>query len=122
MLRSLFATTRRPFLSSLPPVASLAARSMSAMPDAASSKVKLGLCQVLVGMDKTANLASAAVAVREAAGRGAQIVSLPECFNAPYAVDMFAKYAEEIPAQASEINDEQVSHLSSNAALHLCAF
>jgi hypothetical protein len=111
MLQHLFATIHRPLpLKHLtkPNTIYNIRQNMSSATDASSTKIKLGLCQVLAGMDKQANLASAAVAVREAAGRGAQIVSLPECFNSPYAVDMFSKYAEVIPPTTSEVDAEQV--------------
>ena len=35
--------------------------------------------------------------VKEAVANGAKVVSLPECFNAPYGTKYFAEYAEEIP-------------------------
>ena len=59
---------------------------------------------MLAGDDKPTNLRVAEEAVRRAAGMGAQIVSLPEIWNGPYAVDQFAKYAEEVPPTASEID------------------
>lgn len=43
--------------------------------------VNVALCQILVGNDKPANLATAKAAVAKAAALGAQIVALPECFN-----------------------------------------
>ena len=59
---------------------------------------------MLAGDDKPTNLRVAEDAVRRAAGMGAQIISLPEIWNGPYAVDQFAKYAEEVPPTASEID------------------
>jgi len=66
--------------------------------------VKLAKLQILVGDDKAANMSTAEAAVRSAAAQGAQIVSLPEIWNGPYAVDQFAKYAEEVPASAAAID------------------
>ena len=68
------------------------------------SKLKLAMCQILVGTDKAANLATAAQAVRDAAAAGAQLVALPECFNSPYATDQFPVYAETIPRCAAEVD------------------
>ena len=59
--------------------------------------MRLGLCQILVGPEKLANVAAARRAAADAVARGAHLVALPECFNSPYAVDQFAKYAEPIP-------------------------
>ncbi|KAL9585060.1 MAG: hypothetical protein Q9212_001750 [Teloschistes hypoglaucus] len=46
------------------------------------------------GPDKTANLSRARSRVLEAAGRGASLIVLPECFNSPYGCQYFPKYAE----------------------------
>lgn len=66
------------------------------------AKLGIAMVQMLVGTDKAANLASAAALVGKAAATGAKLVSLPECFNSPYATDQFPKYAEEIPAVAAD--------------------
>jgi N-carbamoylputrescine amidase len=49
-----------------------------------STTVKVGLVQEAVTPDTNANVERAVERVREAAGRGAQIVCLQELFNAPY--------------------------------------
>lgn len=46
--------------------------------------LKMALIQLATGKDKKANLEHAAVKVKEAAGTGAKLVVLPECFNSPY--------------------------------------
>ena len=46
------------------------------------SKCRVALCQILVGADKAANIATALSSISEAAGAyRANIVALPECFN-----------------------------------------
>ena len=70
----------------------------------AASVFKMALCQLAVGDNKTENLRGAEAAIREAAGNGAQLVVLPECFNSPYAVSKFAEYAEGVPASRSAVN------------------
>jgi len=59
---------------------------------------RLGLVQLAVSSNKAANVQRACEKVREAASKGAKVVSLPECFNAPYGTKYFAEYAEEIPS------------------------
>ncbi|KAK5678510.1 Omega-amidase nit3 [Elasticomyces elasticus] len=56
--------------------------------------LKLALVQLAAGADKSANLSHARGKVLEAAANGAKLVVLPECFNSPYGVKYFAKYAE----------------------------
>ncbi|KAK3899430.1 hypothetical protein C8A05DRAFT_18138 [Staphylotrichum tortipilum] len=58
--------------------------------------VRLACVQLASGADKAANLAHAAIKVREAAAKGAKIIVLPECFNSPYGCDYFPSYAEEL--------------------------
>lgn len=77
---------------------------------AAAARCRVALCQLMVGSDKAANLASAVAKVAEAARGGANIVALPECFNSPYATDQFPVYAEPIPARRRDI--DPVTHVS----------
>lgn len=72
-----------------------------------STSVKIGLCQTLVGEDKLANLDVARTAVAEAVSAGASFVSLPECFNSPYAAAQFPIYAETIPEEGSTATPDQ---------------
>ena len=61
------------------------------------SKFKLALLQMGVSADKASNLSKAAAMVATAAKEGAQIISLPECFNSPYGTQHFNEYSENIP-------------------------
>lgn len=67
-----------------------------------ASKFKLALIQLAVGGDKSANLQRAVEMVREAAGNGANLMVLPECFNSPYGTSYFPSYCEPIPGESTE--------------------
>ncbi|KAL2480059.1 Omega-amidase [Abeliophyllum distichum] len=62
---------------------------------------KIALCQLSVTSDKERNIAHAREAIEEAAGKGAQLILLPEIWNSPYSNDSFPVYAEEIDADKS---------------------
>jgi omega-amidase len=66
----------------------------------ASGRFKIALCQLAVGDTKVVNIQRAKSAIEEAVRNGAQLVSLPECWNSPYATSSFPQYAEEIPSVA----------------------
>jgi hypothetical protein len=73
-------------------------------PHKPNHQVKLALCQILVGDNKQANIATARAALEEAAIKGgAQVVSLPECWNGPYATASFPLFAEPIPKDAAQV-------------------
>jgi omega-amidase len=61
---------------------------------AAQRKFTFAACQLLVGKDKQLNVKQAVAAIDEASSKGAHIVCLPECFNAPYSTDAFGPYSE----------------------------
>eukprot|EP00088_Acartia_fossae_P062581 TRINITY_DN7568_c0_g1_i1.p1 TRINITY_DN7568_c0_g1~~TRINITY_DN7568_c0_g1_i1.p1 ORF type:complete len:368 (+),score=36.14 TRINITY_DN7568_c0_g1_i1:52-1104(+) len=61
------------------------------------NKFRLALVQMAVGANKTENLKRAATQITEAAKNGAQVVSIPECFNSPYGTKYFGDYCESIP-------------------------
>ena len=73
------------------------------------SSFRLALIQLAVGANKTLNLQRAAEKITEATKNGAQIVSLPECFNSPYGTKYFPEYAEPVP------NGESCQILSKSA-------
>jgi len=75
-----------------------------------AANFRLALVQLAVGVNKAENLARAVAKVGEAARAGAQLVSLPECFNSPYGTQVtrrpwvqpnppqhFAEYSEPVP-------------------------
>lgn len=62
-----------------------------------ANTLRLAICQMLIGSDKSANLAHAGQLVAEAAQNGAQIVVLPEIFSMPYRTDLMVKLAEVCP-------------------------
>ena len=57
---------------------------MSQLTNPKARKYNVGLIQMSMGPDPEANLASALDKVREAAGRGANVICLPELFRAQY--------------------------------------
>jgi len=61
------------------------------------SSFRLGLVQLAVGANKLSNLERVTEKVAEASKNGAQVVSLPECFNSPYGTKFFPEYAEPVP-------------------------
>lgn len=63
---------------------------------------RLALCQMLVGMNKEANLAKAQDMISKAVHAGSKLVVLPECFNSPYGTKYFAEYAEDITDPRSQ--------------------
>lgn len=78
--------------------------------------VKLALIQLASGADKAANLSHARARVLEAAKRGAKIIVLPECFNSPYGVKYFPKYAEQLlPSPPSKEQSPSFHALSAMA-------
>ncbi|OQR97179.1 carbon-nitrogen hydrolase [Thraustotheca clavata] len=70
-----------------------------------ATKFKVALCQLAVGDKKAVNIQRAKAAIEEAARNGANVVSLPECWNSPYATTSFPQYAEEIPSTA-QVNEK----------------
>jgi predicted amidohydrolase len=77
--------------------------------------VKLGIVQMLVTPDKSANIESAASHVRACAEQGADIVILPEIFNCPYETSRFRAYAE--PAGGATWS--ALSHMASSNSVIL---
>lgn len=59
--------------------------------------LKVALIQFTVTADKAANILKVKEKVTEAVSNGAKLVVLPECWNSPYSVTAFPKYAEKIP-------------------------
>jgi len=61
------------------------------------NKFRLALVQMAVGANKAENLQRASTKIAEAAQNGAQVVSIPECFNSPYGTKYFGEYSESVP-------------------------
>jgi len=55
--------------------------SSTTLAEAEQTSVRLALCQMMCGSDKTANIAEARRCVEEAVAGGARLVALPECWN-----------------------------------------
>jgi nitrilase len=69
-----------------------------------STKLRIAACQMAVGKDKAANVATALKMIAAAkATHQAQVVVLPECFNCPYGTKYFRDYAEPIPAVGTTV-------------------
>ncbi|KAI1428624.1 carbon-nitrogen hydrolase [Xylaria sp. FL1777] len=79
--------------------------------------LKLSCIQLASGADKAENLSHARDKVLEAAGAGANLVVLPECFNSPYGCAYFPSYAETLlPSPPSRDQSPSFHALSSMAA------
>lgn len=65
--------------------------------------LRIGCIQLKVGANKTENVARAINKIREAKSKGAEIVSLPECFNSLYGTSYFPEYAETIPGETTNL-------------------
>uniref|UniRef100_A0A4W4EF94 omega-amidase n=1 Tax=Electrophorus electricus TaxID=8005 RepID=A0A4W4EF94_ELEEL len=70
------------------------------------TEFRLALVQLRVTKSKAENLNRTQRLVQEAAGQGAKVVVLPECFNSPYGTGFFAEYAEKIPGESSQALSE----------------
>ncbi|XP_069053512.1 omega-amidase NIT2 [Lepisosteus oculatus] len=72
----------------------------------AMTAFRLALVQLRVSTTKTDNLNRARGLIKEAAGQGAKVVTLPECFNSPYGTGYFPQYAEPIPGDSTKMLSE----------------
>lgn len=66
-------------------------------------RLTIGCVQLKVGANKTENVTRAITKIREAKAKGAELVSLPECFNSPYGTNYFPEYAESIPGETTNL-------------------
>jgi omega-amidase len=71
-----------------------------------ATSFKFAGCQLLVGENKEENLRNASAAIDQAAKEGANVVSLPECFNSPYATSSFPVYAEPVGGPSTQMLSE----------------
>jgi len=74
----------------------LAPPSRAASSAASPDTLRVGVCQMMVGADKDANIERAAGLLARACDGGADVVVLPEVWNSPYAVDQFRAHAEAV--------------------------
>lgn len=63
----------------------------------AGRQLRLGLIQMAVHEDKLENVKKAVSLIKKAVDNGSSLVVLPECFNSPYGLKYFPKYAESVP-------------------------
>jgi len=77
--------------------------------------VKIGLVQMAMGREKAGNVARARRAIADAAGRGAQIVCLPELFASPYFCQVedpaLFELAEPVPGPTTQAIAEEAKRL-----------
>lgn len=71
--------------------------------DRLARTLTIGCIQLKVGANKTENVARAINKIREAKSKGAELISLPECFNSPYGSNYFPEYAEPIPGETTNL-------------------
>eukprot|EP00112_Aurelia_sp_Birch-Aquarium-sp1_P016653 Seg3796.2 transcript_id=Seg3796.2/GoldUCD/mRNA.D3Y31 product="Omega-amidase NIT2" protein_id=Seg3796.2/GoldUCD/D3Y31 len=83
--------------------------------DKAGKHLLLALVQLRITKNKEENLAQAKSLIIEAAKHGAQLVSLPECFNSPYGTQHFVEYSETIPGNTTNL----LSQLAKDLKIHL---
>eukprot|EP00953_Heterococcus_sp_UTEX-ZZ885_P037518 19271-Heterococcus_DN1.PRE.4 len=76
------------------------------IPVCTANPVKIALCQISVGTDKSENIKTASKAITEAAAN-ADIIILPEIWNSPYDTASFPRYAEVIPDTAAELKQSE---------------
>lgn len=76
---------------------------------------RIGLCQMKGSFDKRESMRTAEKFIREAAEHGAQVISLPEMWNCPYANEYFREYGE--PADGPTV--EFLSRLAAELGIYL---
>ncbi|KAL4855772.1 Omega-amidase [Chlorella vulgaris] len=101
-------------LPALRPMASCASATTNVISTPPAQEIKVALCQLPVGANKAANIATARIAIEEAATAGADLVVLPEMWNCPYSNDSFPTYAEDV--EGGEGQSPSTSMLAAAAA------
>jgi len=84
-----------------------------------ANRFRIACIQLLVGEDKTKNLAHARKKIQEASEKGADIVMLPECFNSPYSTAAFPHYAEPVPPY--DPSSPPAVDLASSPSIAMCS-
>lgn len=70
----------------------------------------IGVCQMRVENDRTANLLKAEHMIQTAVDQGADLVILPEIFHAPYETSRFKDYAESFPGPSTQMLSRAAEH------------
>ncbi len=65
-------------------------------------KIRVSICQMKVTNKKNANLKKAGEMIKKSAQIGAELIVLPEIFNAPYQASLFPSYAESYPGPTTD--------------------
>lgn len=76
---------------------------------------KIALCQMKGSFDKKESMETAEKFIREAAANGAQVISLPEMWNCPYANEYFREYAEKADGETVQF----MAHLAKELGIYL---
>lgn len=75
-----------------------------------TTQLYLAICQMRVDSDKKTNIDQAEEMIKRAAGSGAEVIVLPEVFNAPYQTDLFPQYSECYPGPSTDFLARQASN------------
>ncbi|XP_034946475.1 omega-amidase NIT2 isoform X2 [Chelonus insularis] len=82
------------------------------------STLRVALAQLAIDENKTTNIQKAISFTKKAKNQHADVIIYPECFNCPYGLKYFAKYAESIPSgETCSI----ISELAKELKIHIIA-
>jgi predicted amidohydrolase len=80
--------------------------------------LRVAALQLSVSESPSDNIARAAALIDRAAGAGADLVALPECFVGKYGVNRFASWAEPVPLDTSSDGTGGASMMAERASHH----
>lgn len=84
-----------------------------------AAKFKIALCQMPITTSKDKNIDTAKSYIATSATKGAKLIILPECFNAPYSTSTFHEYAESITSTTSSRTISEMSTLAKEYGVHI---